>query len=403
MQVPTRNFRPLRLWPVALVCAAAAGLLAPSTAAAHRVVGAVYTETNQPTNKIAVYARGVNGALMRIQQVPTGGAGHLQNPPFPQDHLDANNEVELTGNGHLLFAVNAGSDTISSFRVGPKGRIKLVDQKPSGGTHPVSVDSHKGLLYVLNELDQDGNDLVGLRYSADGTMTPIPNSSRQLATPFSSDNGFGLPEPLADQVLFSPNGKVVTVPERLSNDFHGQIDTFAVRADGTLGPVHVNESNDFIPFGMAWDNRGHLIVANGGTPLAEPPFQGSGSSYGISGTTLTAIDKVSSEAEGTCWVSITNNGKYAFMSDQNTAEVSRFRIGADGSLTLLGNVPTSGPAADTALTRDSKFLYVINVLNADGNHGATIDSYKVGADGSLRHIGVLDAGIPDSASGLAAR
>src|SRR3954453_23087638 len=124
-------------WLSALLLCVAAALLAPSTAAAHHVVGAVYTETNQPSaNKVAVYARGVNGALMGIQRVPTGGTGPLQTPPFPQDHLDANNEVELTADGHLLFAVNAGSDTISPFRVGPAGRIKLVDQKPSGGTHP---------------------------------------------------------------------------------------------------------------------------------------------------------------------------------------------------------------------------------------------------------------------------
>ena len=342
------------------------------------------------------------GALTLVQLVDTGGAGSLNNPPFPQDHLDTVNEVELTDNGRLLFAVNAGSDTISSFAVGPKGRLRLVDEAPSGGNHPVSVDSHKGLLYVLNQLDQNGNDLVGLRYSRDGTMTPIPNSSRALATPFSSNNGFGLPEPLASQVLFSRDGEVLTVPERLSNAFEGQIDTFAVLANGTLGPVHENESSDFIPFGMAWDNQEHLIVANGGSPLLTPPFQGSGSSYDIAGTTLTPINTVSSEAEGTCWVSITNSGKYAFMSDQNTEEISRFAIGSDGSLTLLGNTPSSGPSADTALTRNSKFLYVINVLNADGNDGATIDSYKVGSDGSLQHLGVIDAGIPDSASGLAA-
>jgi 6-phosphogluconolactonase len=398
MHATTNHRLLLRIWPLAMLCVAA--LFSPSIAGAQPAVGAVYTETNQPNNEVAVYVRDAQGALTLVQLVDTGGAGSLNNPPFPQDHLDAVNEVELTDNGHLLFAVNAGSDTISSFLVGPKGRIRLVDEAPSGGNHPVSVDSHKGLLYALNQLDQDGDDLSGLRYSRDGTMTPIPNSSQQLATPFSSNNGCApLPEPLASQVLFSPDGAVLSVPERLTNCFQGQIDTYAVLADGTLGPVHVNESSDFIPFGMAWDNHDQLIVANGGLP---PQFQGSGSSYAISGTTLTPIDTESSEAEGTCWVSITNSGKYAFMSDQNTQEMSRFAVGSDGSLTLLGNTPTSGPSADTALTRDSRFLYVINVLNADGNHGATIDSYKVGSDGSLRHIAVTDAGIPDSASGLAA-
>jgi 6-phosphogluconolactonase (cycloisomerase 2 family) len=389
---------------VALVLCAAAALLSPSSALArHQVAGAVYTETNQPNNQVVVFARGVNGALMRIQRVDTGGEGSLQNPPFPQDHLDAVNEVELTDNGRVLFAVNAGDDTVSSFRVGPKGRVKLVDLEPTGGSHPVSVDSHDGLLYVLNQLDQSGNDLSGFRYAADGTMTPIPNSSRALATPAAEDNGFGFQSPLASQVLFSPNGRVLTVPERTSNGFEGQLDTFAVRSDGTLGPVRANVSNAFIPFGMAWDNRGHLIVANGGSPLADPMFQGSGSSYSLSGTTLTAIDNESADALATCWVSIPESGKFAFMSNQNTEDISRFSIGSSGRLTLLGKTPTSGPGADTALSSDSRFLYVINVLDANGNDGATIDGYRVGSGGGLRHISTTDAGIPDSASGLASK
>jgi 6-phosphogluconolactonase (cycloisomerase 2 family) len=223
-----------------------------------------------------------------------------------------------------------------------------------------------------------------------------------LATPFTADNGFHFPAPLADQVLFSSDGKVLTVPERLSNAFHGQLDAYAVRSDGTLGPAHVNRSDAFIPFGMAWDPRGHLIVADGGSPLVQPNFQGSGSSYNRYGTTLTPIGNVSTHALGTCWVSIPANGKYAFMSDQNTSEVSRFKIGGRGQLTLLGDVPTSGPPADTALTRDSRYLYVINVLNANRHHGATIDRYRVMPDGNLSHLGTTDSRIPDSASGLAA-
>jgi 6-phosphogluconolactonase (cycloisomerase 2 family) len=266
----------------------------------------------------------------------------------------------------------------------------------------VSLDSHGGLLYVLNQLDEHGNDLVGLRYAANGKLTPIAHSTRGLATPFTADNGFHFPSPLASQVLFSSDGKLLTVPERLSNAFHGQLDAYPVRSDGTLGPVKVNRSDAFIPFGLAWDPRGHLIVADGGSPLVQPNFQGSGSSYNRYGTTLTPIGNVSTHALGTCWVSITANGKYAFMSDQNSAEESRFSIGRRGQLTLIGDVPTSGPAADTALSRDSRYLYVINVLNANRHHGATIDRYRVEADGNLVHLGTTDSHIPDSASGLVA-
>jgi 6-phosphogluconolactonase (cycloisomerase 2 family) len=364
-------------------------------------VGALYAMTNQPQNQIVVFARWADGSIHEVQRVGTGGAGSLKNPPFPQEHLDADSEIKLTGN--LLFAVNAGDDTVSSFSVSPQGLLKLVDRKPSGGHHPVSLDSHEGLLYIVNELDEAGKDLSGLRYTSQGKMTPIPGSTRSLATPFKSNNGFGFAEPLADQVIFSPDGRELTVPERTSNSFEGQIDTFAIAADGTLGPVKVNASNAFIPFSLACDSHGHLIVANAGSPFVNPQFQGSASSYSLSGTTLTPLDNESSEGNATCWVSITNDGKYAFMSNQKSNDLSRFEIGASGQLTLLGKVPTSGPGADTALSEDARYLYVLDVLNANGSHGALIDSYRVGPEGGLVHLATTDAGIPDSASGLASK
>jgi hypothetical protein len=86
-----------------------------------------------------------------------------------------------------------------------------------------------------------------------------------------------------------------------------------------------------------------------------------------------------------------------------TEDVSRFAIGNGGTLVQLGNVPLSGPGADTALSTSSRFLYVLDVLNANGAGGALIDAYRVGADGSLVHLGTTDPAIPDSAGGLAAR
>jgi hypothetical protein len=367
--------------------------------------GALYTETNQPNNnQVVAFARQPDGSLVETQRISTGGSGALNNPPFPQDHLDAVNEIELTDNGRLLFVVNAGDDTISSFRVGPHGQLSLADRTSSGGHHPVSLDSRNGVLYVLNELDPNGKDLVGFVYTPNGRLFKIPGSTRSLATPFSTNNGFGFPSPLADQVLIAPDGRSLSVPERTSNGFQGQIDVVPLFFHGLVpGQAHGNASNAFIPFGMEWDNRGHLIVANGGSPLVDPPFQGSGSSYRQSGTTLTAIDNETTNALGTCWVSITENGRYAFMTDQNTKQVSRFAIGQNGGLTLLGNVSTSGLSSDTGLSNGSRYLYVLNVLNANGSHGATIDRYSVKNNGDLVHLGVTDAGIPDSASGLAVR
>ena len=405
MQGPTCARQSSRLWLTALMLCAVTALVFPALSQAkkpghkHKHGGWAYTETNEPDNKVVVYRRGANGSLTEIQRVDTGGAGVNGNPPFGQGFLDSNGAVEL--NKRLLFVVNAGDDTISSFRLKKSGRLKLADTAPSGGDHPTSIDTRKGLLYVLNV---DSNDISGLRYNKKGKLTPLSNSTRELATPQGTIPGAGLPTPFADQVLFSPNGKVLTVPERLSNNFMGQLDTFRIGSDGRPGQAHANASNAFIPFGLEWDNHGHLIVANGGPPPNFSP--GTGSSYSLSGTTLTPIDNQLAGDDATCWLAITNNGKYVFMINQppgRNGSVSRFSLSKDGHLTLLGTTPTSGASADTALSRDSKYLFVQNIILPGQTGNATIDTYRVGSHGELTHLGLVDSGVPGSASGFAAR
>ena len=414
----TQALRSSRLWFTALLLFAVTALLLPALSEAkghgkgkpHGRSGAVYTETNAPSNEVVVFNRRANGSISEVQRVSTDGAGANGNDPFGQGFLDSNGAVELTKNGRLLFVVNAGDGTISSFRVGHKGKVTLVDRKPSGDSnpssedHPTSIDSHKGLLYVLNLHRSDHrNEISGLRYSRKGKMTPIPSSTQPLPTAGGTTND-GFPTPFADQVLFSPSGRAVIVPERLSNGYMGQLDVFPIGSDGRAGPAQGNASNAFIPFGLEFDRNGHLIVANGGPPPMFSP--GSGSSYAFSGTTLTPIDNKLAGDDATCWLAITNSGKYAFMINQppgKNGSVSRFKIGGDGSLTLLGTVPTTGAPADTALSRNSRYLYVQNIVLPGGTGGATIDRYKVGNQGGLTYLDTTDSGVPGSASGLAAR
>src|SRR5687768_8578772 len=200
MQAPRHTSQDTRVWLIALTLCAAMALLFPALSDAAKKPkkpkhgGAAYTETNEPDNKVVVYRRGADGSLTEIQRVDTGGAGVNGNPPFGQGFLDSNGAVELTKNGRLLFVVNAGDDTISSFRVKKNGRLRFVDTAPSGGDHPTSIDTRKGLLYVLNV---DSNDISGLRYTKKGQLTPLSNSTRELATP-QGTTPEGFPTPFAD-------------------------------------------------------------------------------------------------------------------------------------------------------------------------------------------------------------
>src|SRR5205085_6618926 len=107
--------------------------------------GVVYVESNIGTpggNSILAFRRDSQGNLTPLpgSPFPTGGTGvfdtSLQLGPFDSDqNIIANPEHSL------LFAVNAGSNTIAVYRILSDGTLRPVDGSPfpSGGVNPVSV------------------------------------------------------------------------------------------------------------------------------------------------------------------------------------------------------------------------------------------------------------------------
>jgi len=65
------------------------------------------------------------------------------------DPLHSQGSLRLSADHRLLFAVNAGSGTISSFAVDGT-RLTLVSMEPSGGSEPSALAQLGDLLYVLN-------------------------------------------------------------------------------------------------------------------------------------------------------------------------------------------------------------------------------------------------------------
>jgi 6-phosphogluconolactonase (cycloisomerase 2 family) len=355
--------------------------------------GFVYTETQDPAgNAIVVYKRAANGALTERKRVPTGGVGASATPPFGFPIVDSQGSLELTRDGRLLFAVNAGDDTISAFKVKRGGDLQLVDRRPSGGDLPVSLDSNGRLLYVVNSLS--GN-ISGFRYGGGGKLKPIAGSSE----PDSAAAGSGVPA----QIGFAPNGRVLTVTLRGTQT----VDTFRLGRDDTPGPARANHSNDENPFGFEYRGDGLLVLSNAGhagDPTDPTTFHGRAATYSLHrDTSLSLVDSIDVTGQrATCWVVLTGDQRYAFMTNTLSQSVSRFSVARNGKLTLLGNVATgAGFASDEALSKDGRFLYVLLPSIMGGM--SHIDSYRVGAGGSLTHIGATPSNLPLGASGLAAR
>lgn len=263
---------------------------------------------------------------------------------------------------------------------------------------------HNDLLFVLNAgaapLGQGGvaPSISGLRIGADGSLTPIPGSTR----PVSGGSTAG-----AAQVSFDPTGATVTVTQRNANS----LDTFLVQPNGTLSAQPVTgAASGAAPFGFAQSlvHPGTLVVAQGNFP---PPTQGAASSYRINPTTgaLTTVSgNVANQQSDSCWVVFDAGEQHAYIASFFSNEVSSYDVAADGALTLntalAGDTAGTGApsgmdgagANDEATSPDSRFLYVRNFF--DG----TIAAFAFNGDGTLTSLGNFGSVGPGTGFGLAA-
>ena len=335
---------------------------------------AVYTMTNSPAgNAVKVFHRSAEGSLSPAGEFATGGVG---------SGTSLGNQGGLVLDRQLLFVVNAGSDSISSFRTTGHG-LELIDTDPSGGDQPISLTVDDGLLYVLNA--GGTANITGHTISRQGALSPLVGSTRPLSAP----------APGPAQVSFDPRGRTLVVTEKDTN----LIDTYEVdHRTGLASGPNAQPSAGATPFGFAFDKRGHLIVSEafGGAVDASAV-----SSYDVDDGLIDPITSSAATSEtAACWIVVTKNGRFAYTTNTGSASISGYSVSHGGELSLLdadGRTGLTGPGPiDMALTGSGRFLYSLN--SGDG----TISGFRVGADGSLSPIGGV-GGLPAVVvSGLAA-
>lgn len=99
-----------------------------------------------------------------------------------------------------------------------------------------------------------------------------------------------------------------------------------------------------------------------------------------------------------CWAVVTKNGRYGYVTNAGTGNISGVAIGHDGSASLLDadgvTAITGGNPTDAALSGNSRFLYArVSATNE-------IAAFRIGSDGSLAELPSL-TGTPDGLAGLA--
>jgi 6-phosphogluconolactonase (cycloisomerase 2 family) len=145
-----------------------------------------------------------------------------------------------------VLAVNAGSHSISSFRI-RRDRLELVHTVPSGGVMPTSIAVRHGLVVVLNA--GEPNNISGFLLGPRGRLYRIPGFTRPLSA---AQTGPG-------QVGFSHDGDTIIVTERGTN----LISTFSYDDYELEGPF-ITPSAGPTPFGFAVSARNTVLVSEAG-------------------------------------------------------------------------------------------------------------------------------------------
>lgn len=421
--------------------------------------GALFVMTNatDPTrgNEIAMYRRAADGDLSLVGYFPTGvldrADPQLGSGPAPTaqvfklvdaslplvvaaaDGLGSSNSLMLSDDKRCLFAVNAGSNTVSSFRVHDDG-LHLVSVVLSRGSFPVSLTSHDNLLYVLNAGDAsarpaDPGSLAGFRV-ARCALQPLLASAVSLG---GLTDSFPVPAPnevltTPAQVLFTPDGRrlvlsikggdAVVASGRLQALPSGRMVVYSVAADGHLGAPTVTRFNALSsgtmantggPFSFVFSDAQTLIVvhANSGTVA----------SYTLDAANRLSLTRnqppLSTGAFAPCWLD--SNGRFVFTASIGAPSGVRqilgegaglpdlnglltgFRVNRDGTLAPTGvsvNYPappagtTGNHAIDVRVVGD--FLYFVQPRTG------RVGRLTIGPNGELsdmKHYGGLTPGL----------
>lgn len=338
----------------------------------HDSEGAVFVQTNKAEgNTIKVYDRDEDGRLSKAGEYETGGLGGFT-IGAPVDALAS--QGSLIYHKGLLFAVNAGSNTVTVFGVDGTKLHKL-QVIWSGGLLPVSVAARGDLVYVLNA---GGEGSVQGFELHKGRLSRIEDANRSLGLHNGNPPAFGT---APAQIKIDPDSEFVLVSTKAANVMF----SYEIGRHGELArnPV-ISDAGDG-PFGFTFDTDDTLLVTeSNANAVSRFELEDDG-----------ALDQVGPSVpngqQATCWIQ--RVGDFFYAGNAGSSTISSYRVNDHGKLELVKAVAvdTGGGAID--MTTSDGFLYVQNA--AAGN----VQGYEVDKDGSLKLVTTVE-GLPKFTDGI---
>lgn len=314
------------------------------------------------------------------ESVQTGGLGG-QSAGSVADRLASQGSLTYDPRHQLLFAVNAGSDSLSVLST-RGGDLRLIEVVSSGGPFPDSVAVYGNLVYVL---DAGGSGTItGYRIFGDRVF-PLPGSSRNLGLSNTTPPNF-LSSP--GQIGFSPNGSELIATTKGSTN---SLDVFTVNPIGllSLAPTVTPDPGNS-PFSFTFSPSGQLVVAEAATSSVHTYTLGGGGS-------LTSLSPSVTEGQTAgCW--ITPAGGHYYVANAGSNDLSAYSVSSSGTPSLVDangvSAATDAGPIDMTASADGSTRYV------EAGAAGAIDEFHVNASGTLSDLGSI-AGLGAGIEGVA--
>jgi 6-phosphogluconolactonase (cycloisomerase 2 family) len=341
----------------------------------------VYIDANITTgNTILAYEIEADGSVKprRGSPFPTGGNGFYDSS-FKLGPFDVDQEMALAGN--ILYAVNAGSNSISAFAISDDGTLSPVRGQPfmSGGSTPVSVGVHGQYLITVDSAQdpaQASDDYIpGVAVSAildNGALRYL------TATPLEADA-----QP--SQALTTNTGAFVFTAEFPGG---GKLDAFYQSPNGKL------RLTDSVSLPLEPGNTQPLplgLWANPRAPYLYVGFVNTGEVgvYTLSDAgKLRFVNKAPSSGKAVCWLRVSNDGRFLYSSNTADESMSVYDLTNPALPVEIQHLVVGGfgGVQQFSLTPDGSLLYLLQQENSAASVGKSNVLYGLAVD---RHTGML--------------
>ncbi|OAP57983.1 hypothetical protein AYL99_07073 [Fonsecaea erecta] len=369
---------------------------------------AIYFITNDASSSVAAVPVSPNGLLSEGSLTPTGGDGGVSingatgNPLLP-DPLISQSSVTIAGNN--IFAVNAGSNTLSMLSIDPQDPTKLTligapVSLPGQFPNTVAASASNRLVCVGTTGVTNGVSCSSFSEKGLGPMDGLRSFDLVQTTPPMG------PTNSVSQVFFSEDESrlFATVKGNPAINTTGFFSVFPVQGGGWHGKPSLSTTDTrSSPAGTAVLFGSEVIAGTSKVFVTDASFGGAVISVDLTTNTASTVAKqVIAGQSATCWATISPVTGTAFVADVGVNRLVEMSL-SDASIISILDLSANGDPGLIDMKAAGNFIYALAPGNGTTPPAVTVLDVSGGPGSAkqVQHFQLASMGVDKQAQGMA--